>query len=935
MAVSRFGLRERILAAFIALLVGPLAALSAVGYYSTGRIGDTLKQDAAAGLLAEETDALQKLVQSKANTSNLLLTGWERDAETLRRHAQDLWNNRSTYANSSWPPASANYQDSAQTPLVPGLPAYGFENRSAGEGNGAWADWKHHLQGTPYINRSNVARARADPAFAKWISEETNTSLLMDPALKAAYDKNAPNVVLTWMVRIGGVSNSYSKPPLDFGYLLWLATVTGGKEGLKGGFDEDNASYVKVADPQRNPKRAVVWTQPYYDSVGNGWLVSAIAPVYAKVSGTEKFIGVVGVDVQLSVLESLALGTQVLRTGHGFLVDRSGLAVAHPKLEDERERRRQAGEDLEVKLADVALESSAAGFQQQVERMKKGESGVAKVAYEDGRNYYVAFAPVARTGLSFGAVVPEEEVLEAVNAASARIAANTAALQMQLVILLLVGTVAVTAVGVVLANRIVRPLKQLTLAAKRISEGDLDVELTADAKDEVADLLRAFGNLLITLRLGNISYYQGDNEKALENYTQALELFEQTGSLKGQAMCHNNLGNIHRALGDNDRALAEYKLAAEIDAKIGDPAGIARRRANMALAYRNLGKHKEAMVEIEFALSESQDVKDETGVANVHLTKGVLLQDQGDSEGAMQEFLTAMESHKRLSNDREVAKALNNIGLLHLNRGDAAAAEEALRKAVDIFVDVEDDRSLANACTALADALLRRRMAKESEEFSAKAAELRARIGGGRKSVVFVLDISGSMAEEGRIEAAVEGAISVFDRRVSEGDEVALVTFSSSSSVAVPMAAKRDAGKRFRDILENIEVQGMTSFYDALGDAVSLLKRSAKASRKWVVALTDGEDNTSYKFGVGKGRGRKDISKYAAEQGVQVTMIIIGVGGEIDEATMKRIAGSSGYYIPVSKAGTADMGAAIKQAYAKAGDLFSVGETVEGFVPED
>jgi iron uptake system EfeUOB component EfeO/EfeM len=102
------------------------------------------------------------------------------------------------------------------------------------------------------------------------------------------------------------------------------------------------------------------------------------------------------------------------------------------------------------------------------------------------------------------------------------------------------------------------------------------------------------------------------------------------------------------------------------------------------------------------------------------------------------------------------------------------------------------------------------------------------------------------------------------------------------------------------------------------------------------VALTDGDDNTSYKFGLGvvKQSGVKDLTTYVDQIGVNATIIIIGVGEEIDENAMTRIAGSKGRYIHVTEQGSADIGTAIKEAYKEVEMLFEEEEKVEGFVPE-
>ena len=88
-----------------------------------------------------------------------------------------------------------------------------------------------------------------------------------------------------------------------------------------------------------------------------------------------------------------------------------------------------------------------------------------------------------------------------------------------------------------IARRITLPIIDLTHSIENITEGDLTQEIAIDGKisrNEIGILAQSFQYLLVTMRLGNKSYYQGDLTLAFKNYNAALELFKTTKDHHGQ-----------------------------------------------------------------------------------------------------------------------------------------------------------------------------------------------------------------------------------------------------------------------------------------------------------------------------------------------------------------------------------------------------------------
>jgi HAMP domain-containing protein len=485
---DRIGIREKILAAFVVLSLIPLVFLGAISSYEMNRVGKESVRQSTDALESQAETHLRAISNDSAGFSNDFFLGIQKDARMLQSYANDLFTNRGRYGSPAYP--AFKYT----TRLAANLPAYGYLNGSSGEGNGSWADWDKKLASSPYLNRSVVSKAASDTVYGSWVSAEMNSTMLLDKVLKPTYDRNRPNVVSTWFVRSGGPSTSYQVPALDWGYLLASRQRTAD-------WDESKEEYYQAATPAKDPQKKAVWVGPYYDTVGNGWLISCVAPVYA---GTD-FAGVIGIDVTLNVVVSKVLEVSVLSTGHAFLINSNGNAIAHRDLVPAMVK--SGGVPVPI----TSLETSSAQFNSALNNMKAGRDGLQKVKYADGKQYYLAYAPVTSTGFSLGVVIPVEEVSKPVRDTQDEITSFTSLTIYQVVAIDAVAIVLAVVLGIAVAGRIVKPIKRLTDLAAKIGTGELDEKMFStgalsvesdltDRADEMGELARSFEGMINTIR---------------------------------------------------------------------------------------------------------------------------------------------------------------------------------------------------------------------------------------------------------------------------------------------------------------------------------------------------------------------------------------------------------------------------------------------------
>ncbi len=159
-------------------------------------------------------------------------------------------------------------------------------------------------------------------------------------------------------------------------------------------------------------------------------------------------------------------------------------------------------------------------------------------------------------------------------------------------------------------------------------------------------------------------------------------------------------------------------------------------------------------------------------------------------------------------------------------------------------------------------------------------------------NVLLVLDTSGSMTQENRLENAKQG-LRAFISQVQPQDNVGLTIFSDRIQPLVPIAPVRGNRAELRRLVSNLVADGGTAIYDATAAGVEQVGKLADTSRiNAVVLLTDGEDTDST-------RSADQVVRELEAQGdsakrVRVFTIAYSAGAAGAAENLARIAGASG-----------------------------------------
>lgn len=152
-------------------------------------------------------------------------------------------------------------------------------------------------------------------------------------------------------------------------------------------------------------------------------------------------------------------------------------------------------------------------------------------------------------------------------------------------------------------------------------------------------------------------------------------------------------------------------------------------------------------------------------------------------------------------------------------------------------------------------------------------------------ALTFVIDVSGSMAEPGRLDLAQE-SLSVMTDRLRDDDSVALVTFSDEAETVLPMTRLGGNRDEIRDAVSDLDTQDSTN----LGAGVETGYETAveglrEGATNRVVLISDALANT------GDTDADSILERVSGERREHgITLFGVGVGSDYGDALMERLA---------------------------------------------
>ena len=201
------------------------------------------------------------------------------------------------------------------------------------------------------------------------------------------------------------------------------------------------------------------WVGPYTAHFLNEmWICSYVVPIYRAGA----LIGVLGMDISCDTLVSQVSSIQVYDTGFAILFDADERVIYHPMLP-------------------IGSVLDQTGLSLDIESLRRENSGDEMIRYRaNGEERQLSFCTLSN-GMKLVITAPVDEI----NISWTRTA--------RVILTITAIVIAFYAVVLMFVMRLImRPLKRLTAASRKLAAEDYDVELNYQSRDEIGELTGAF-----------------------------------------------------------------------------------------------------------------------------------------------------------------------------------------------------------------------------------------------------------------------------------------------------------------------------------------------------------------------------------------------------------------------------------------------------------
>jgi CHAT domain-containing protein/tetratricopeptide (TPR) repeat protein len=222
---------------------------------------------------------------------------------------------------------------------------------------------------------------------------------------------------------------------------------------------------------------------------------------------------------------------------------------------------------------------------------------------------------------------------------------------------------------------------------------------------QALDLARSAGSRLLeaeTLTDIGMSYWRrGQLDRALESSSQALPLTRAVGDRKWEALALNNIGLAHASLGHFQEALDYYNQTLPLARTVGDLRQQSVTLNNIGAIYKRWGEFQIALGYYLEALPLKRRLGNRGSEANTLHNIGAVCAELGDFRKALEYYDQAIVLSRGVGDLQGEAITLDSVGLVLARLGDANKAVECHKEALTLAKAVGDRRNEASTLSHL------------------------------------------------------------------------------------------------------------------------------------------------------------------------------------------------------------------------------------------
>ena len=211
-----------------------------------------------------------------------------------------------------------------------------------------------------------------------------------------------------------------------------------------------------------------------------------------------------------------------------------------------------------------------------------------------------------------------------------------------------------------------------------------------------------------------------DIQAAEDSLLAGLNLIGETGGAAEKAAIFSGLGIIYDRKGQNDKALQYFKDASELYQKSGDEINYLDQLIYIGIALRSMGKYGESLEYLMESLKIGRQVNNSDAIVEALLAMGFIYAFVERWEDALKHQQEALTIYQQANNLLGVARIHNDMGVTYMSVGELDSALTQHRAALAIRLKTNDSYNTFASYLYIGDILAEQENFSEAIEYYEK-----------------------------------------------------------------------------------------------------------------------------------------------------------------------------------------------------------------------